>query len=68
MRIRAGDTRIVRRFLWLPLVLMDEMMWWEWAFIFQEAMVVERPSDRLAESDPVYDMRWIDRVFLEKSE
>jgi len=40
-KYKYGDTRTVRRFLWWPVVVNDELRWLEWAILKQKYLEVD---------------------------
>lgn len=53
----AGKERIIKKFLWLPKRLENELRWLETVEIFQKSVNIKDP-------DYGYRVKWVDRWFF----
>ena len=55
-----GDRKIIKRFLFLPVKINDEIRWWETAILEYEYCSVETIGDELG---PYYSFQWVLKRF-----
>ena len=60
LKYKVGNTRVIKKFLWFPKLLDEELRWLEWANIKQTFSEIEIDNDLSLPYYERYDYVWTD--------